>query len=195
MCYTVKKYAEEKGGMQKMDLTERQLDHAVVYEGHLVRVEFDHVLVPNGRQSQREVVRHPGGVAIVPLDGDGNVVTVTQYRYPIARELLEIPAGKREKGEEPRLCALRELEEETGLIPGKLTDLGSVFPSPGYCDEELYLYLAQELRQGEAHPDPDEILRLRRIPLDEMVDMVLRNELRDAKTVAAILKTSLLLKR
>ena len=181
--------------MQKMDLTERKLDHAVVYEGHLVRVEFDHVLVPNGRESQREVVRHPGGVAVVPLDGDGGVVTVTQYRYPIGRTLLEIPAGKREGDEDPRLCALRELEEETGLIPGKLTDLGSVFPSPGYCDEELHLYLAQELRQGQAHPDPDEILCLRRIPLDEMVDMILRNELRDAKTVAAVLKTSLLLKK
>ncbi|HPE15905.1 MAG TPA: NUDIX hydrolase [Oscillospiraceae bacterium] len=178
-----------------MDLTERRLDHAVVYEGHLVRVEFDHVLVPNGRTSQREVVRHPGGVAVVPLDEDGNVVTVTQYRYPIAGTLLEIPAGKREEDEEPRLCALRELEEETGLIPGKLTDLGSIFPSPGYCDEELHLYLAQELTQGKAHPDPDEILRLRRIPLRELVDMALRNELRDAKTVAAVLKTSLLLRR
>lgn len=177
-----------------MDFTEHTLTSETLFEGRIVKLRRDTVRVPGGNTAVREVVEHPGGVAILPLDQDGSVIMVRQYRYPLEQMLLEIPAGKLEYGEDPLACAIRELEEEIGVTAGSLVYLGATYPSPGYCKEVLHLYLARELTFGACHPDEDEFLLPERIPLDKLVDMVLKDEIRDGKTVAAILKTALLLK-
>ena len=178
-----------------MDLTERTVSHTRPYEGILVRVDVDRVELPNGRTAPREVVRHAGGVAVLPLNEDGTVTVVRQYRYPFGQELVEIPAGKLEAGEQPRAGALRELGEEVGAVPGELVELGCIYPSPGFCDEVLYLYLARKLTYGACHPDEDEFLQLERIPLEQLTQQVMDGTVRDAKTVAAVLKAGLWLAR
>ena len=146
-----------------MDYTERKVTGKTVFEGHIIQVELDEIALPNGRPAQREVVRHPGGVCVLALDQDGQVTLVRQYRYPMGEHIIELPAGKLDPGEEPSVAARRELEEETGLRAGKLTYLGYLLASPGFCDERLHMFLAQEL------------------------------ELHDAKSVAITLKTKVLL--
>ena len=176
-----------------MDLTEKTLDSELLYDGRIVKLRRDAVQVPNGNTALREVVEHPGGVAILPLDADGSVIVVRQYRSPLAQMVLEIPAGKLEYGEDPRSCAVRELEEEIGATAA-LTALGTIYSSPGFCTEQIHLYLARELSFGPCHPDEDEFLLPERIPLAQLTDMALSGELTDGKTVAAVLKTVLLLK-
>ena len=146
------------------------------------------MLLPNGHTSVREVVEHPGGVGILALEEDGTVLLVRQYRYAFGRTLLEIPAGKREKGEEPFVTAQRELQEETGATADHWLPMGQLIASPGCYDEVLYLYLARGLHYGETHPDDDEFLSLERMPLAELVECCMSGEITDAKTVCAALK-------
>ena len=178
-----------------MDLTERTLESKTVYEGVIVRVKLDEAQLPNGKKARREVVEHPGGVAILALDREDNVAVVRQYRYPFHKVLLELPAGKLEPGEDPRVCGVRELEEEVGLVADEFIYLGGLYLSPGYSNEVLHLYLARGLRQGACHPDEDEFLEGERIPFARLVDMVMADEIHDAKTVAAVLKTKVYLER
>lgn len=177
-----------------MDMTEKTLASREVYRGRIIRVREDTVLLPNGKEGRREVVEHPGGVGILALDGD-DVLLVRQYRYAFSRVLTEIPAGKREPGEEPSVTARRELKEEIGAEAEKWTELGALIASPGCYGETLYLYLAQELTFGATHPDEDEFLDVLRMLFDEAVEQCMRGELTDAKTVAALLKAKILLKR
>ena len=176
-----------------MDMTERTIEHTRPYEGVIVNVDLDKALLPNGRTATREVVNHPGGVAILPLNDDGTVTVVRQYRYPFSQVLTEIPAGKLDSGEEPRTGALRELNEEIGAQVGELIELGAIYPSPGFCQEVLYLYLARDLAYGECCPDEDEFLEMERIPFDKLVEQVMSGEIKDGKTVAAVLKAKVLL--
>lgn len=178
-----------------MDLTEKMLEHQTIFQGRIMTIQVDKVRLPNGKEAGREVCRHPGGVAVLPLAQDGTVTLVRQYRYPIARLLLELPAGKLERGEDPFPAAQRELSEETGFTAGEWTDLGSMYSSPGFCDEKLYLYLARDLTGASSHPDEDEFLDTVVMPFDELLERVLSGEIDDAKTVAAALKTKLLLER
>ena len=179
---------------KQMDLTERTLRREDKFNGRILTVHVDTVTLPNGETALREVADHPGGVAVLALDGENNVLTVTQYRYPFGRALLEIPAGKLDHpGEDPYAAGLRELEEETGAVPGVYESLGRLLPSPGCYGETLHLYLARELRMSEQHLDEDEFLNVERIPFDEMVRRCLDGEIEDAKTVAAVLKAKLLL--
>ena len=175
------------------DLQEIFLSREDKFHGRVVSVHVDQVLLPNGHQSFREVVDHNGGVAILALDDDNHVLTVTQYRYVFGREMLELPAGKLEDHEDPASAALRELREETGATPDELLPLGAILPSPGCYGETLHLYLARGLHFGAAQPDEDELLRVERIPFDEMVRRVLTGKIMDGKTVAAVLKAKLLL--
>ena len=171
-----------------MELTEKTLRSERIYDGKIIHVRRDEVLLPNGHTAMREVVAHPGGVGILALDKDGTVLLVRQYRYAFGRTLLEIPAGKREKGEEPLTTAKRELQEETGAQADNWTSLGALIASPGCYDEVLYLYLATGLRFGQTHPDEDEFLALERMPLAELVRRCMDGEITDAKTVCAALK-------
>ena len=175
-----------------MNLTEQLLSRREIYHGRIIDVQVDTVSLPNGNTSTREVVRHPGGVGILALDDEDCAVLVEQYRYVFGRTLLEIPAGKREPGEEPFVTARRELREETGAVAESWTPLGSLIASPGCYDEVLYLYLAQDLHYGATDPDEDEFLAVERMPLDELARLCVDGEITDAKTVCAVLKAKLL---
>ena len=176
-----------------MDLTEKTIRREDKFQGRILSVHVDTVLLPNGNTSTREVVDHVDGVAVLPLDERNNVLTVTQYRYVFGRTLLEIPAGKLDPGEDPVTGALRELKEETGAVPDTFLPLGRIIPAPGCYGEVLHLFLAKGLHMEEQHLDPDEFLNVERIPFSEMVHRCLNGEIEDAKTVAAVLKAKLLL--
>lgn len=176
-----------------MNLTEKKLSSEKIFDGRILHIRRDTMELPDGAQSTREVVDHPGGVCVLALDDEGRVLLVRQFRYPYEKVLTEIPAGKLEYGEDPEKAALRELREETGAVPGKFRSLGELYPSPGYCGEIIRLYLAQELTFGETALDEDEFLDVERMPFGELTELVLQGEIRDAKTIAAVLKTKLLL--
>lgn len=170
------------------DLTEKTLRREEKFQGRILGVHVDEVLLPNGNTSTREVVEHVDGVAVLPLDERNNVLTVTQYRYVFGKTLLEIPAGKLDPGEDPVTGALRELKEETGAVPDTFLPLGRILPSPGCFSETLYLFLAKGLHMESQHLDPDEFLNVERILFSEMVHRCLNGEIEDAKTVTAVLK-------
>lgn len=178
-----------------MDLTERTLKENLIYEGRIVTLYNDDVELPNKKTAKREYVKHPGGVSVAALTDKNELLFVKQYRYPYREVILELPAGKLNRGEDPFLAGKRELEEETGAKAAKYTDLGVMLPSPGYTDELLHLYLAEDLTMGDTNFDEDEFLDIIKIPLDKAVDMVMSGEITDAKSQTAILKTYLILQR
>lgn len=167
---------------------EKKIDGEVPYKGIIVNVHMDRAELVNGDIVRREVVEHPGGVTIIPVEDDGTVWCVRQFRYPFGREMLEVPAGKLERGEKPLPAAVRELSEETGLEAGRWVDLGAVCTSPGFSTEVLHIYLALGLKRGEAHPDEDEFLNVEKHSLDALTGMVMSGEIDDAKTIIAVLK-------
>lgn len=176
-----------------MELKENMLDSEQLYHGKIVKLYRDTVELPNGKTALREVVRHPGGVIILPIDDEGNVYMVRQFRYPFNRAILEIPAGKLEYGEEPFSAAQRELGEEIGAAAGQWTALGNILPTPGFCDEVHYLWLARDLTFGETHPDEDEFLEQVKLPFEEACAMAADGRLQDSKTVVALLRAKLLM--
>ena len=177
-------------------LREHPVAREEIFDGAIIRVERWTVRCGNGHLAQREVVLHRGAAAVVPLYPDGTTVLVRQHRVACDRVTLEIPAGKLDAaGEDPLVCARRELREETGLSAGRMTELTRILTTPGFCTEQIALYLAEDLTEGETHPDPDEILRLVRMPLAEAVSRVLAGEIRDAKTVCALLLAQETLRR
>ena len=177
-----------------MEYIEKCVSSKDVFKGRIVHVHVDDVELIDGSRSVREIVEHDGGVTVIPVDADGNVYCVRQFRYAFGRSIIETPAGKLEKGEDPFQCAVRELSEETGFKAEKYVYLGEFYPSPGYCHEKLYAYLAMDLTKGEAHLDEGEYLDVVKFSLDELVEMVMNNELEDAKTIIAILKADKYLK-
>jgi ADP-ribose pyrophosphatase len=168
-------------------LTEETLESRWGFEGRLVRVRVDRVRLPNERESMREVIVHPGAVAIVPVHGDGTVALVRQWRQAAAKALLEIPAGTLEPGEDPSACAHRELAEEVCLAAGSMVRLFASFLAPGYSSELLHTFLATDLTPTEGQPDADELLEVVRLPLERAREMVLAGELEDAKTICGLL--------
>ena len=171
-----------------MEYIEKKLSSEDIYKGKIVHLHVDEVELIDSSRAKREIIEHDGGVTVIPVDKDGNVYCVRQYRYAFGESIIETPAGKLERGEDPLECAIRELGEETGFTAGEFVYLGEFYPSPGYCHEKLYAYLALGLTKGEAHPDEGEFLDVLKYSLDELVDMVMNNELRDAKTIIAVLK-------
>ena len=176
-----------------MELWEKTLSSEKIYDGKVLHIRLDTVEMPSGNRTTREVADYPGGVCILALDDEGKVLLVKQFRYPLGKILREIPAGKLEYGEDPEQAAIRELREETGATPGKFQFLGELYPSPGYFSGVMRMYLAQDLRFGGTDLDEDEYLELERVPFHQLVEQVLSGEIWDAKTIAAVLKTKLLL--
>lgn len=169
--------------------TESTLESRLIFDGKVLHVYKDIIGLPNGGTSMREYCRHGGAVCVVPLTDKGEVVCVRQYRYALSRVTLEIPAGKLDSPDEiHEEAALRELREETGYRCGKLTPIGDLATSPALLTEIIYMYLAEDLTEGETDPDEDEFIEFVKIPLDEMVDMIIRGEIQDSKTQAAVLK-------
>ena len=158
-----------------------------IFRGRIVGLRVDTVQLPGGRVSQREIVEHSGSVAVVPLDVHSNILMVRQYRKPVEQELLEIPAGLLEPGEEPEAAARRELQEETGYTAQRIEPLVQFFTSPGFCDEEMHTFLAMGLVAGRPNPDEDEQIKLVPVPLADVPEMIRRGEIRDGKSIAALL--------
>lgn len=171
---------------------EKRLSRETIFTGHVISVTVDAVELENGYTSTREVVHHHGGAGVAALNEAGEIYLVRQYRYALDRELIEIPAGKLEPGEDPFETAKRELGEEAGLVADEYRDLGFIIPTCGYCTEIIYLYAAKGLAPVRQHLDPDEFLSVFTMPLDEAVQRVLSGEITDSKTVAAILKVKAL---
>lgn len=177
-----------------MDLTEKTLKQTYIFKGKIVNLRVDDALLPDGTTAKREVVEHPGGVCVVPLTAENELVFVKQFRYPYAEVLPELPAGKLEYGEDPFLAGKRELKEETGATAKSYISLGKLYPTPGYCGEIIHMYLAKGLTFGAQDLDSDEFLEVVRIPLEEAFQMVMSNQITDSKTQVGVMKTYYLMR-
>lgn len=174
--------------MDFQELREIPVSSEPIYSGRILDVQRWQVTCPNGSLAAREIVVHKGAAAVVPVYEDGTTLLVRQHRVAVDRVTLEIPAGKLDSAnEDPLDCAVRELEEETGLKAERMTLLTSLLTTPGFCTEKIGIYLAQGLSQGDTHPDEDEFLGLVRMPLDEAIAMVMRGEIRDSKTICGLM--------
>lgn len=175
-----------EGASAHPPMAETPLESRRVYAGRILHLRVDTVRLPSGRTALREVVEHPGAVAIVPILPDGRVAMVCQFRYAVGRISLEIPAGTLEPGEDPLRCAQRELAEETGYQAARWEPLGTIWPTPGYSTEEIALFIARDLTPGEARPEFDENLAV--VPMDwpEIWAAIEAGRLRDAKSIVAL---------
>lgn len=169
--------------------TEARLSTETVFEGKIVTVRVDAVSLANGVKAVREVVEHRPAVAIVPFDDDGQVILVSQFRYPVGEQLLEVPAGIIEEGETPEQCADRELQEEIGYRAREMRSLGSFWTAPGFSDELMYAFVATGLEPSRLEPDEDEDITVVRVPVSRVREMIDAGEIRDSKTIAALLMT------
>ena len=172
--------------------TETMLESKEIFNGRVIRVTVDKVQLEDGTTSTREIVHHHGGACILPVDADGSVTMVRQFRYAFGEEIWELPAGKLEPGEDPFESAKRELSEECGLSADNYTDLGVVYPTVGYDSEKIYLWAATGLHKGGQHLDAGEFLDVVRMPFAEALQKVLHGEIKDSKTQIGLMKYALL---
>lgn len=177
-----------------MNLIETTIETERIYEGRVINLRVDTVRLPNGRTSKREIIEHHGAVAIVPIINGDQVVLVRQFRQSAGRVLLEIPAGGLEPDEEPADCACRELSEETGYHPDKLTEMFYSYLAPGYSTEKLYTFLAEALIPKRSASDTDEFLESVVVNLEDAIGMIRSGEIADAKSICGLLLASRLLK-
>lgn len=177
-----------------METRETPITQEYKFKGKIINLRVDMARLPNGKQATREVVEHPGGVTVAAITKENELVFVRQFRYPYQIEVLEIPAGKLEKGENPFLAGVRELKEETGASAQRYFDLGKFYPTPGYCGEIIYLYAATGLDFSEQNLDEDEFVNVEKIPFATAVEKVVSGEICDGKTQATVLKLDALLR-
>ncbi len=170
-----------------MKYEEKTVSRKPIYHGGIIDVELQEVELPNGKRSKRDIVLHPGASVILPIAENGEVYMVRQFRKPIDKVLLELPAGKLDAGEDPAVCAARELKEETGLKAASLKHIISLHSTPGFSNEVLHLYAATGLVEGESCADEDEFISSERYTVQKLLDMVLNHEITDAKTIIGIL--------
>ena len=172
----------------KVDFSEKTIKKDMIYSGKIIEVNLQTVVLPNGRKSKREVVNHPGGVAILAYKDSDTVFMVEQFRKPIERNILEIPAGKIEKDEDIKTCGMREFEEEIGYKARKFEYIGKVVTSPGFCDEYIYIFKAEDLYKGRDDiGDEDEFINIKEVKIGEIKDMIKNGEIIDAKTICAFM--------
>lgn len=170
-----------------MDLEEKFLQSIEIYSGSILNLHRARVELPNGREAEREIVEHSGGVAVVAGTPDGEIVLVKQFRSPAGEVLLELPAGKLEDGEEPMACAARELKEETGFYGGNFVRICSFYTSPGYSDEVIYLYRAEGCSSGSAELEENEFLEVVLVDPEDIVEIIREGQVRDSKTIIGLL--------
>lgn len=174
-------------GREDSNLREEKIDGKKIYAGRILDLEVDRVLLPNGGEALREVVRHPGAVVVLPLLADGRLVFVRQHRYPTGEVLLELPAGKLDAGEPPAVCAVRELEEETGWRAAQITALGWFYTTPGFSDEVLHAFVATGLEAASDHtPDQDEVIEIVTWTVEQALEACRDGDIRDSKTIATL---------
>lgn len=167
-------------------MQERKLSSEIKFDGKLIKVTYD-IADVNGKEAWREVVHHPGASAVVAIDEDNRIIMEKQFRYALNDYLLEIPAGKLDAGEDPLVCAKRELEEETGIIASEWISLGTIATSPGFCNEVIHLYVAKVLSKGEIHWDEDEYVEVERYTFDELLQRIKEEKIKDSKSLSALL--------
>ena len=167
-------------------MREHKLSSEVKFDGKLIKLTYD-IADVNGKEAWREVVHHPGASAVVAIDEDNRIIMEKQFRYALDDYLLEIPAGKLDKGEDPLVCAKRELEEETGIIASEWISLGTIATSPGFCNEVIHLFVAKGLSKGEIHWDEDEYVEVERYTFDELLQRIQEEKIKDSKTLSALL--------
>jgi len=169
-----------------MSLKAKRINREEVYKGKVFTVAEDTIQFQNGKQTKWDVLLHDGAAAVVPINHKGNIILVEQYRCVEDGEILEIPAGKLDKGEDPFTCAARELEEETGYKATNITPVGSIYSAVGFSDEIIHIYLATELKKGQMNLDEDEYLNVKEFTLDCVINKILNGEIKDSKTIAAV---------
>ena len=167
-------------------MQERKLSSEMKFDGKLIQVTYD-IAEVNGKEAWREVVHHPGASAVVAIDENNRIIMEKQFRYALNDYLLEIPAGKLDKGEDPLVCAKRELEEETGIIASEWISLGTIATSPGFCNEVIHVYVAKGLSKGEIHWDEDEYVEVEHYTFDELLQCIKEETIKDSKTLSALL--------
>ncbi len=169
---------------------EKTLSSQLIYDGRVVKLRVDTVSMPSGRETTREIVEHSDCVAIVAIDGNNNILLVKQFRKSVEKELLEIPAGGIEAGEDPVATVRREMQEETGYLPQKVERLGGFYSSPGFCTEYLYLYLATDLTPSPLQAEDTESIKLVRVPISQIPSLIASGSICDTKSIAGLLTYS-----
>lgn len=169
-----------------MNLEHKTVSRDEIYQGAIISVVKDTITLPNGKTAERELVLHNGAAAVVPVDEEGNIFFVRQYRHSTGKELLEIPAGTLEAGEDPLECAKRELEEETGYKASEFYHIFSIYTAVGFCTEKIHIYLAKGLHEGEQNLDEDEFVNVEKHSLNEALEMIFDGRIEDAKTISGI---------
>lgn len=177
-----------------MNFEEKTLSEKLIYDGKIITVHVDDIELPDGSRAIREIVEHSGGVCVAAMTEEKELYFVRQYRYPYKKVLLELPAGKLERGEDPLKAGVRELEEECGVVADEVISMGTVYPTVAYCSEIIHLFAAKGLKSTKQHLDEDEFLDVEKIPLSVAERMVMDGEISDSKTVALVLKLSNLVK-
>lgn len=179
-----------------IDKTEKTLTSDCVYDAGFIKIMHDGIELPNGKKATRTYVRHSGGVCVCAITPEGDVALVRQYRYPKSAEILELPAGKLDEGEAPEACGRRELFEETGMTAEKFVPLGVMYPSPGYSNEDIYMFLAENATfAGDAQPDEDEFLDTVIMPFEKALYQAMTGGINDSKTVICLARAENKLKK